>query len=153
MIKSLKDCTVSGPFRTPPSPFAAVGFSLNYQSGRLGLKVAEADDYADQGTFSFVFRAPQARLVNCVITGWSDCDQPGAITESMMQAACGLMSVHGRSTGAIQPFGLQYVSTVTTALALQGGMAAALGNLRGLAVSDSHISMAAAALLSTSQYI
>ncbi len=153
MIKSLKDCTVSGPFRTPPSPFAAVGFSLNYQSGRLGLKVVEADDYADQGTFSFVFRAPQARLVNCVITGWSDCDQPGAITESMMQAACGLMSVHGRSTGAIQPFGLQYVSTVTTALALQGGMAAALGNLRGLAVSDSHISMAAAALLSTSQYI
>lgn len=153
MIKSLKDCTVSGPFKTLPSSAAAMGFSLSYQSDRLGLKVTDAGNHADRGIFSFGFRAPQVRPINCVITGWGDCDQPGAITESMMQAACGLMSVHGRSTGTIQPFGLPYVSTVTTALALQGGMAAALGNLRGLSVSESHISMAAAALLSTSQYI
>ena len=153
MNNALSDCTIAGPFKNAAAPFAATAFSLFYQASALGLKVIDNSDQNADGAFSFTFKAPHTKPVNCVITGWSDCAQPDAVSENIIQAACGLMSVHGRSSGTIQPLGLHYVSTVTAALALQGGIAATFGQLRGLALSDSHISMAAAALLSTSQYI
>lgn len=152
MKKSLNDCAIAGPFRNAAAPFAATAFSLFYQASALELQVADSGDQAAGGMFSFTFKTPHTKPVNCAITGWNDRTQPDA-SESIIQAACGLMSVHGRSSGTIQPFGLQYVSTVTAALALQGGIAAALGQLRGLTLSDSHISMAAAALFSSAQYI
>jgi len=153
MNNALRDCTISGPFKNAAAPFSATAFSLFYQASALGLKVTESGDQIAGEALPFVFKTPHTKPVNCVITGWSDSMQPNAVSENIIQAACGLMSVHGRSGGTIQPLGLHYVSTVTAALALQGGIAATLGQLRGLALSDSHISMAAAALLSTSQYI
>jgi crotonobetainyl-CoA:carnitine CoA-transferase CaiB-like acyl-CoA transferase len=63
------------------------------------------------------------------------------------------MSVHGRAIGRAQALGLNYVSTLSAALALQGGIAATLGQLRGLPITQSHISLSAAALLSVGQYI
>lgn len=153
MNNALRDCIIAGPFENAAAPFAATAFSLFYQASALGLKVTDSGDQIAGEGLSFAFKTPHSKPVNCVITGWSDCMQPDAVSENIIQAACGLMSVHGRSGGTIQSLGLHYVSTVTAALALQGGIAATLGQLRGLALSDSHISMAAAALLSTSQYI
>ena len=152
MKKSLNDCAIAGPLRNAAAPFAATAFSLFYQASALELQVADSGDQAAGGMFSFTFKTPHTKPVNCAITGWNDRTQPDA-SESIIQAACGLMSVHGRSSGTIQPLGLQYVSTVTAALALQGGIAAALGQLRGLTLSNSYISMAAAALFSSAQYI
>ncbi|MBS0423565.1 MAG: CoA transferase [Proteobacteria bacterium] len=153
MNKSLNDCTIAGPFQHAAAPFAATVFSLFYQFSTLGLKIASSGDQAADEMFSFAFKTPHTAPVNCVVTGWGGCNHAGMATENMIQAACGLMSVHGRSSGKIQSLGLPYVSTVTAALALQGGIAAALGQLRGLALSHSHVSMSAAALLSAAQYI
>ncbi|NOQ34332.1 MAG: carnitine dehydratase, partial [Methylococcaceae bacterium] len=91
--------------------------------------------------------------VRCQISRWQDVANTTSVTENTMQAACGLMSVHGRASGKVQALGGDYISTLTSVLALQGGIAGAIGQLRGLNISDSHVSMSAAGLLSMGQYI
>ncbi|RZL05337.1 MAG: carnitine dehydratase, partial [Rubrivivax sp.] len=52
-------------------------------------------------------------------------------TEFTLQAACGLMSVHGRASGRPQALGVNYLASINAALAWQGTLAAAVGQLRG----------------------
>lgn len=74
-------------------------------------------------------------------------------TEFTLQATCGLMSVHGRASGRLQALGVNYLSTLNAALAWQGSLAAALGQLRGGRFSDVTLQPAAGALLSIGQYL
>lgn len=153
MNQPLNDCVIAGPLKNPAPHFAATAFSLLYQSNTLGMKIKCNDHHATNGILSFAFKTPYTTPITSEVTGWDEDDQHVVATENIIQAACGMMSVHGRSSGRIQSLGLNYVSTLTAALALHGAVAAAIGQLRGLNISGSHVSMASAALLSESQYI
>ncbi|MFT7839238.1 CoA transferase [Saccharothrix sp. BKS2] len=70
-----------------------------------------------------------------------------------VQAACGLMHVHGRRFGRPTPLGLDYASTLAGELAALGAAALELARLRGAAVRSVTTSVAQAALLAVSQYL
>ncbi|MDT0301411.1 CoA transferase [Streptomonospora wellingtoniae] len=73
--------------------------------------------------------------------------------ETAVQAACGIMHVHGRAAGEPRPLGLDYASAVGGVLAVHGLLAAAVGRLRGLDTTGVRTSVAQAALLSVGQYL
>ncbi|MBX3616156.1 CoA transferase [Nitrosomonas sp.] len=154
MNHSLQNCVITGPWENPASNFSAAIFSLFYQTSTIGMKIKDAHDGIDESGFSFVLETPVTTPVVCEVTAWDQASESNNVaSENIIQAACGLMSVHGRASGKIQSLGLNYVSTLTAALALQGATAAALGQLRGLPHADVRISMVSAALLSVSQYL
>ncbi|GAB1718711.1 MAG: L-carnitine dehydratase/bile acid-inducible protein F [Nitrosospira sp.] len=150
--RALSGCVITG-LKSPAPDFAAMASSLFYQSAALGMEVGSIESCPDNAAFSFEFETPLTMPVACRVTRWHDASKQVLATENTMQAACGLMSVHGRAGGKSRPLDLRYVSTLTAALALQGGAAASIGQLRGLSVSSSNVSMASAALLSVGQYI
>ncbi|TWV38591.1 CoA transferase, partial [Streptomyces misionensis] len=77
-------------------------------------------------------------------------DLPG---ERAVQAACGLMHVHGRATGGPVPLAVDYASVVAGVLAAQGATAAAIGRARGLDLRGARTSVAQGALLALGQYL
>lgn len=153
MNRPLIGCAVSGTFNDVAADFNQIVSSLRYQANALGLNFNSNKDDAIKAALSFDFMTPHTQPVRCDITRWSDASRLASITENIIQAACGIMSVHGRVSGKPQSLGLHYVSTLTAALALQGGFAAASGQLRGLPVTSSNISVSSAALLSMAQYL
>jgi crotonobetainyl-CoA:carnitine CoA-transferase CaiB-like acyl-CoA transferase len=153
MNRPLTSCAITGPLKSAAPDFAAIASSLLYQSGALGMKIETTENCLNNAALSFEFKTPHTTPITCNVTRWGDSSKQASVTENIMQAACGLMSVHGRASGKSQPLGLNYVSTLTAALALQGGVSASIGQLRGLSVSNSNVSMASAALLSMGQYI
>ena len=153
MNRPLTSCAITGPLKSAAPDFAAIVSSLLYQSGVLGMKIEATGNLSNNAALSFEFKTPHTTPITCNVTRWGDSSKQASVTENIMQAACGLMSVHGRASGRSQPLGLNYVSTLTAALALQGGISASIGQLRGLSVSNSNVSMASAALLSMGQYI
>lgn len=148
----LLGCALAGPLGSPPTPFAAAAASLLYQAQALGLRFNPADAHSDESRISFLIETPISSPITCEISGWPDPAQ-GSATEHLAQASCGLMSIHGRASGRAQPLGLDYISTLTAALSLQGGLAAAIGQSRGLAITHVRLSLAAAGLLCAGQYI
>ncbi|MYV72299.1 CoA transferase, partial [Streptomyces sp. SID2131] len=73
--------------------------------------------------------------------------------ERAVQAACGVMEVHGRATGAPAPLAVDHVSTVTGVLAAQGATAALLAHRRGRPPLRTRTSLAQGALLTLTQYL
>ncbi|MFJ8659086.1 CoA transferase [Streptomyces sp. NPDC093795] len=73
--------------------------------------------------------------------------------ERAVQAACGVMQVHGRATGAPAPLVADYVSTVTGVLAAQGATAALLARAHGRPPLRAGTSLAQGALLTVTQYL
>ena len=144
---------MTGPLDSPGPQFAAMASSLLYQSAALGMQIESREFSAENSALSFEFKTPHTSPVVCDIGRWSDESRQADATENIMQAACGLMSVHGRASGKYRPLGLNYVSTLTAVLALQGAVSASIGQLRGLSMERSSVSMASAALLSLGQYI
>jgi MoaD family protein len=153
MNRPLSDCVMSYASKSVSSDFAPVASSLLYQSTALGMEAETNENYLSNDAFRFEIKTPHTTPVMCEITRWSGSSGATAVSENIMQAACGLTAVQRRANGQAQSFGLNYVSTLTAALGLQGGIAASLGQLRGLALSSSTVSMADAALLSMGQYI
>lgn len=95
---------------------------------------------------------PRPHRVTCHVT-W-----PGSIGmaldgEITVQAACGLMHVHGRRFGAPVPLGIDYASTATGVIAAQGLLAALVGRLRGIRTTEVETSVAHTALLTVSQHL
>lgn len=153
MIKrALTGCTLTGNLTDTPLDFSATAYSLRYQAQALGISL-NTQEHTAQTDLSFSLQTPSVTSVQCRVSRWQNADIHTPVTENTLQAACGLMSVHGRATGRAQALGVNYISTLSAALALQGGLAASIGQLRGLAMTQSHISMSAAALLSVGQYI
>ncbi|MFC4867660.1 CoA transferase [Streptomonospora arabica] len=104
--------------------------------------------------------APAGRLVVGVPGGRIGCDIDWAGPlgvplgdETAVQAACGIMHVHGRAVGEPRPLGLDYASAVGGVLAVHGLLAAAIGRLRGSGAAGVRTSVAQAALLSVGQYL
>ncbi|GAA2796592.1 CoA transferase [Saccharopolyspora taberi] len=73
--------------------------------------------------------------------------------ETSVQAACGIMHVHGRAGGRPAALAVDYASATAGVLAAQGVLAAGIGRARGLAVARVRTSVAQAALISLSQYL
>jgi crotonobetainyl-CoA:carnitine CoA-transferase CaiB-like acyl-CoA transferase len=153
MNRPLTGCMITGALQNPASDFSVIASSLRYQSSVLGMVCETDENSRSNAAFSFEFKTPHTSPVICEVTRWDAASRQSPVTENIIQAACGLMSVHGRASGKSQALGVNYVSTLTATLALQGGVAASIGQLRGLSVSNSSVSMAAAALLSVGQYI
>ena len=89
---------------------------------------------------------------------WCDVDWAGPVEmalrdEESVQAACGIMHVHGRASGGPARLGVHYASAVAGVLAAQGMLAAELGRLRGARVGAVRTSVAQAALLTVGQYL
>lgn len=76
-----------------------------------------------------------------------------AISELSMQAASGILSVHGRSSGPSGTLGLDYLAVLSSAMSLQATLAAALGQLRGGRFSTVSVSPLGCGLLSIGQYL
>ncbi|GAB2669951.1 hypothetical protein GCM10027271_32620 [Saccharopolyspora gloriosae] len=73
--------------------------------------------------------------------------------EAAVQAACGIMHVHGRAAGLPVALGVDYASVVAGVLAAQGTLAAAIARARGAHRTEVRTSVAQAALLSVQQYL
>lgn len=89
---------------------------------------------------------------------WCDLDWSGPVEvalrdESAVQAACGIMHVHGRASGGPRRLGVDYASAVAGVLAAQGTLAAELARLRGARIGAVRTSVAQAALLSVGQHL
>lgn len=124
--RPLRLCAVTGlPDISAPS-FRPCVSALRHQSTALGIPLTNAGMQETPGQrLSFALQVPDTSPIVCAIGGWPD--DAAAATEFTIQAACGLMSVHGRASGRVQALGVNYVST----LALQGALAAAVGQRRG----------------------
>ncbi|MBN3862598.1 carnitine dehydratase [Pseudomonas frederiksbergensis] len=152
MSRLLHGCSLSGSFASSPAGFESLAASLRYQATTLGLNPQTTTDDPAHGGLSFTLRHPDLQPLKGLIHGWPDGSSAG-ITEHTVQAACGLMSVHGRASGKAQGLGVDYVSTLSASLALQGVFAAALGQLRGGDFNTVSTSMAAAGVLGIAQYL
>lgn len=75
------------------------------------------------------------------------------VSEFTLQAACGLMSVHGRASGQAQALGVNYLASLNAGLAWQATLAAAIGQLRGGSFHTVTLNPARGALLSIGQYL
>ncbi|MEU5849131.1 CoA transferase [Saccharopolyspora shandongensis] len=73
--------------------------------------------------------------------------------EPAVQAACGIMHVHGRAAGRPQRLGIDYASTLAGVLAAQGVLAASIARARGAHLTSVRTSVAEAALLAVGQYL
>lgn len=73
--------------------------------------------------------------------------------EPAVQAACGIMHVHGRAAGRPARLGVDYASAVAGVLAAQGVLAASIARARGARLGSVRTSIAQAALLSVQQYL
>ncbi|RSM70444.1 carnitine dehydratase [Amycolatopsis sp. WAC 01375] len=70
-----------------------------------------------------------------------------------VQAACGIMHVHGRRSGGPARLGLDYASILAAELAELGAVALKLAHGRGIPLRGVSTSLAQAALLAISQYL
>ncbi len=137
--------------------------SLAYQAQKLGIDyhplAEQSPKNALENKASFPssgmtleFTGPGITPITCHVSGWHDNTNLPA-SENIIQAATGIMSIHGRFCGELMPLGIDYVSTITACLTLQGAIAAALAQLHGQAMTTSSTSMAASALLTVGQYL
>ncbi|MGZ9934601.1 CoA transferase [Streptomyces sp. NC-S4] len=83
---------------------------------------------------------------------WAD-PLSGLVDEATVQAATGIMAVHGRRDGGPRGLAADYAATATGVLAVQGLLAALVGQARGGAARAVTTSADRAGLLAVSQYL
>lgn len=141
------------PPHIPPLPdWPALPRSLDRQARLLGLRTSAATQpIPDNAAFMLQHPELQAITAEYVLPkGWTPAQR---LSENLLQAACGLMSVHGRASGQAQALGVNYLSTLTAAMALQGTLAAALGQIRGGEFRKIRVAPLRCGLLSIGQYL
>ena len=91
--------------------------------------------------------------VDCEISWWGPgrADEPGG--EALVQAATGLMHLHGRDLGGPRRIGLEVCTVAAGMLAAQALLAAAVGRCRGVEVAGVRTSAVQAGLLQASHYL
>lgn len=90
--------------------------------------------------------------VRCDI-GWAGPVDLPIRDETGVQAACGIMQVHGRRSGAPEGLCVDYASATAGVLAAQGVLAVLLARRRGMDLHQVSTSVTQAALLAVSQYL
>lgn len=92
--------------------------------------------------------------VRCDLSWWGSArpgGEPGS--EALVQAACGLMHLHGRDLGGPRRIGVEIASVAAGMLAAQALVAVAIGRSRGVPVTDVRTSVLQAGLLQASHYL
>ncbi|MFI6146942.1 CoA transferase [Streptomyces sp. NPDC051109] len=84
---------------------------------------------------------------------WSAHRSNGMTDEATVQAATGIMAVHGRRDGAPRGLAVDYAATATGVLAVQGLLAGLLAQARGGGAAGVSTSADRAGLLAVSQYL
>ncbi|MFI6528882.1 CoA transferase [Streptomyces uncialis] len=87
------------------------------------------------------------------VTGWSAGPASGLTDEATVQAATGVMAVHGRRDGRPRGLAVDWAATTTAVLTVQGLLATLVGQARGAAPATVTTSADRAALLTVSQYL
>ncbi|MFJ7157003.1 CoA transferase [Streptomyces sp. NPDC101118] len=85
-------------------------------------------------------------------TAWAD-PASGLTDEATVQAATGIMAVHGRRDGRPRGLAADYAATATGVLTVQGLLAALVGQARGGPAADVTTRADRAGLLAVSQYL
>lgn len=143
----LGGCRLLGPFADPHDPLQR---ALSVQARALGLEVRHASGDGRRRIYRLEGEGMQP--VHCSISGWVS-DAPRAISEFTLQAACGLMALHGRARGQAEAIDLDYLTNVAASLVLTWLMASALGRLRVSKAVECSLSLPGAGLLCISQYL
>jgi crotonobetainyl-CoA:carnitine CoA-transferase CaiB-like acyl-CoA transferase len=151
IFRPLEGCRFAVSTPGSDSALAPVGASLFRQANALGLRCETTQDTASDEALSFTIETPGGPKVISTISGWPDTPN-GPLSEHLVQAACGLMSVHGRASGRTQPLGVDYITTLAAVLALEGACASLIGQFRGMTLARSDTSLLAAGLLAIGQY-
>ncbi len=105
-------------------------------------------------TWPEIGAAEPGDAARCAISWWGPVrpvEAPGS--EALVQAASGLMHLHGRDLGGPRPIGLEIASVAAGMLAAQGLLAAAVGRCRGVRIGEVRTSVLQAALLQASHYL
>ncbi|MFE5771135.1 CoA transferase [Streptomyces sp. NPDC056485] len=85
-------------------------------------------------------------------TGWGG-PKSGLVDEATVQAATGVMAVHGRRDGGPRGLAVDYTATATAVLTVQGLLATLVGAARGIHPRQVTTSAERAGLLAVSQYL
>ncbi|MFF3861455.1 CoA transferase [Streptomyces sp. NPDC002209] len=85
-------------------------------------------------------------------TGWGG-PKAGLVDEATVQAATGVMGVHGRRDGGPRGLAVDYTATATAVLTVQGLLATLIGSARGIRPQQVTTSADRAGLLAVSQYL
>ncbi|CAA9218084.1 MAG: hypothetical protein AVDCRST_MAG76-627 [uncultured Acidimicrobiales bacterium] len=133
--------SLSGPelsVRTCASRLAAVGVEPEAGDPRVA-------------TWPATLGAEQGGEVGCEISWWGPTMEPDAPgSEARVQAAAGLMHLHGRDLGGPRRLGIEIASVAAGVLAAQALLAVAVGRSRGVPVTRVRTSVLQAGLLQTS---
>jgi len=147
----LQECGFSwAPGQCPPH-WQGMAAALASQAGLLGLECASPTGAAGGGAFALSH--PGLGTVTAHLLPVGERLASPFVTELTLQAACGLMSVHGRASGRARPLGVDYLTVLTAAMTLQAALAAALGQLRGGDFREVYVSPLECGLLSIGQYL
>lgn len=95
---------------------------------------------------------PAIRAVGCEID-WAGPVALPLASERAVQAACGIMHVHGRAAGRPAPLAVDYASATAGVLAAHGVLAVLVARSRGLAVDEVRTSVSQAALCALAQHL
>ncbi|WP_409473365.1 CoA transferase [Streptomyces sp. HC307] len=122
---------------------SATGAQVAARSLGLVAEPADLDDLMD---------GSGAGPLECEISWAGPVDLPLS-DERAVQAACGIMHVHGRAAGRPAPLAVDYASAAAGVLAAQGILAAWIARSRGVRVTSVRTSVSQAALLVLAQYL
>ena len=73
--------------------------------------------------------------------------------EDLVQAACGIMHIHGRARGEPEPLAVDYATALAGVLGALGVLAAEFARIRGVRIREVRTSVSQAALLAVGQYL
>lgn len=135
---------------SPPPYWQGLPAALRRQARLLGLS-EQAAGQQDEAAFSL--HSPDFGTISTRLETEAGGMTQAAISELSMQAASGILSVHGRSSGPSGTLGLDYLAVLSSAMSLQATLAAALGQLRGGRFSTVSVSPLGCGLLSIGQYL
>lgn len=147
----LTGCLLSGHYAHASLTFERCASTLQAQAEAMAIS-STCQPAVDVQSLELDLEVPGLAPIHGSLLGWSG-GNGELVSELAVQAASGLMAVHGRANGGPRPLGVDYVSTLATSLTLLGTFACALGQLRGKRHSRVEMSLASAAVLGIGQYL
>lgn len=138
---------------SPLPKWKAMQTSLAGQARALGIQQSAAGPATNSDDAAFVLAHPALSSIQVRYTSPANWLPVASLSELLVQATCGIMSVHGRASGKAQPLGVNYLAALTSAMALQATLAAAVGQLRGGTFREVRVSPLGCGLLSIGQYL
>jgi len=151
-MKLLRTCELTYHAGQHPPHWQELSAALALQADLLGMQNSSATSGAHDAAALTLF-APDLRPISACLNTDAARLPTTALSELTLQAASGMMSVHGRSSGKANPLGVDYLTTLTAAMTLQATLAAAIGQLRGGPFQEVQVSPVACGLLSIGQYL